>query len=202
VGSNGSGKSTTLRAVSGLNQPRTGQITFAGTRTERLPAHKIVELGIAQTPEGRRLWPGLTVRDNMELGAYLPRARAARKETTEWVFRLFPRLEERQSQLAGTLSGGEQQMLAIGRGLLSKPRLLMLDEPSLGLAPVLVDEVFAAIQEINRQGVTILLVEQNVHHALSISARGYVLETGRLVLSGTGAELLADEHVKTAYLGF
>ncbi len=202
VGSNGSGKSTSLRAISGLVPPRSGQITFTGTRTERLPAHKIVELGVAQTPEGRRLWPGLTVRDNMELGAYLPAARAARSETMKWVFRLFPRLQERQSQLAGTLSGGEQQMLAIARGLLSKPRLLMLDEPSLGLAPVLVDEVFAAIQEINRQGVTILLVEQNVHHALSISSRGYVLETGRLVISGTGAELLADEHVKTAYLGF
>jgi branched-chain amino acid transport system ATP-binding protein len=202
VGSNGSGKSTSIRSISGLVPPRSGQITFVGTRTDVLPAHKIVELGIAQIPEGRRLWPALSVRDNLELGAYLPRARAVRHETTDWVFRLFPRLKERQSQLAGTLSGGEQQMLAIGRGLLSKPRLLMLDEPSLGLAPVLVDEVFRAIQEINREGVTILLVEQNVNHALAISARGYVLETGRLVIAGTGAELLADEHVKTAYLGF
>jgi branched-chain amino acid transport system ATP-binding protein len=202
VGSNGAGKSTTLRAISGLVPPRTGEIRFEGTRIDRTPAHRIVELGIAQIPEGRRLWPGLTVRDNLDLGAYASAARAAKKDTLDWVFHLFPRLKERQNQLAGTLSGGEQQMLAIGRGLLSKPKLLMLDEPSLGLAPVLVDEVFATIQEINRQGVTILLVEQNVNHALAISDHGYVLETGRVALAGSGSDLLADEHVKTAYLGF
>ena len=202
VGSNGAGKTTTLRAISGLVPPRTGEIRFEGTRIDRTPAHRIVELGIAQIPEGRRLWPGLTVRDNLDLGAYASAARAAKKDTLDWVFHLFPRLKERQNQLAGTLSGGEQQMLAIGRGLLSKPKLLMLDEPSLGLAPVLVDEVFATIQEINRQGVTILLVEQNVNHALAISDHGYVLETGRVALAGSGSDLLADEHVKTAYLGF
>jgi branched-chain amino acid transport system ATP-binding protein len=202
VGSNGAGKSTTMKAISGLAPPANGEISLDGVRIERLPAYRIVEMGVAQIPEGRRLWPGMTVRENLELGAYTRAARAARQETTEWVFQLFPRLKERRGQLAGTLSGGEQQMAAIARGLLSKPKLLMLDEPSLGLAPLLVEEVFRVIQEINRQGVTILLVEQNVHHALAICNRGYVLETGRIVLAGRGAELLADEHVKTAYLGF
>jgi len=202
VGSNGAGKSTTMKAISGLAPPASGEISLDGVRIERLPAYRIVEMGVAQIPEGRRLWPGLTVRENLELGAYTRAARAARQETTEWVFQLFPRLKERRAQLAGTLSGGEQQMAAIARGLLSKPKLLMLDEPSLGLAPLLVEEVFRVIQEINRQGVTILLVEQNVHHALVICNRGYVLETGRIVLAGRGAELLTDEHVKTAYLGF
>jgi len=202
VGSNGAGKSTTLKAISGLVPPSTGEIRLEGTRIDRVPAHRIVEMGIAQIPEGRRLWPGLSVRENLELGAYTKAARAAREESMERVFKLFPRLHERQMQLAGTLSGGEQQMLAIGRGLLSKPKLLILDEPSLGLAPFLVDEVFETIQKINLQGMTILLVEQNVNYALAISNRGYVLETGRIVLSGSGKELLADEHVKTAYLGF
>ena len=202
VGSNGAGKSTVLKSVSGLVPPATGEIRLGSTRIDHAPAHRIVEMGIAHIPEGRRLWPGLTVRENLELGAYASAARKVRGETLAWVFQLFPRMKERQSQLAGTLSGGEQQMLAIGRGLLSKPKLLMLDEPSLGLAPFLVDEVFETIQEINRQGVTILLVEQNVNHALAISNRGYVLETGRIVLSGAGKELLTDEHVKTAYLGF
>jgi len=202
VGSNGAGKSTTLKAISGLVPPASGEIRLDGTRLDRMPAYHIVEMGIAQIPEGRRLWPGLTVLENLELGAYTKAARAVRHETMDWVFQLFPRLKERRSQSAGTLSGGEQQMLAIGRGLLSRPRLLMLDEPSLGLAPLLVQEVFDTIQEINRQGVTILLVEQNVNHALAICSRGYVLETGRIVLSGTGQELLANEHVKTAYLGF
>jgi branched-chain amino acid transport system ATP-binding protein len=158
-------------------------------------------MGIAQIPEGRRLWPGLSVLENLELGAYTKGARAVREESMAYVFKLFPRLHERRMQLAGTLSGGEQQMLAIGRGLLSKPKLLILDEPSLGLAPFLVDEVFETIQKINREGATILLVEQNVNYGLAISSRGYVLETGRIVLSGSGKELLADEHVKTAYLG-
>ena len=202
VGSNGSGKSTTLKAISGLVPPSSGEISLEETRIDRMAAHRIVEMGIAQIPEGRRLWPGLSVRENLELGAYTKAARAVRAETMEWVLGLFPLLKSRTNQLAGTLSGGEQQMLAIGRGLLSCPKLLILDEPSLGLAPLLVGEVFETIQKINREGVTILLVEQNVNHALAISARGYVLETGRIVLSGTGKELLADEHVKTAYLGF
>ena len=202
VGSNGSGKSTTLKAISGLVPPSSGEISLEETRIDRMAAHRIVERGIAQIPEGRRLWPGLSVRENLELGAYTKSARAVRAQTMEWVLGLFPLLKSRTNQLAGTLSGGEQQMLAIGRGLLSCPKLLILDEPSLGLAPLLVGEVFETIQKINREGVTILLVEQNVNHALAISARGYVLETGRIVLSGSGKELLADEHVKTAYLGF
>jgi branched-chain amino acid transport system ATP-binding protein len=202
VGSNGAGKSTTLKAISGLVPPSSGEILLDGNRIDRAPAHSIVEMGIAQIPEGRRLWPGLSVQENLELGAYIPAARAARAETMEWVFQLFPLLRKRRSQMAGTLSGGEQQMLAIGRGLLSRPKLLILDEPSLGLAPLLVDEVFETIQKINGEGTTILLVEQNVNHALAISNRGYVLETGRIVISGSGKELLADEHVKTAYLGF
>lgn len=202
VGSNGAGKSTTLKAISGLVPPSSGEIRLEGTRIDHVPAHRIVEMGIAQIPEGRRLWPGLSVFENLELGAYTKSARAAREESMAWVFKLFPRLHERRTQLAGTLSGGEQQMLAIGRGLLSKPKILILDEPSLGLAPFLVDEVFETIQKINHEGVTILLVEQNVNHALTISNRGYVLETGRIVLSGTGKELLEDEHIKMAYLGF
>ncbi len=201
VGSNGAGKSTTLKCISGLVPPRSGEILLEGTRIDRLPTYRLVELGIAQIPEGRRLWPGLTVRENLELGAYTRAARAARQQTMEWVFSLFPRLKERSAQQAGTLSGGEQQMLAIGRGLLSRPKLLMLDEPSLGLAPLLVDEVFRVIRLINQEGVTILLVEQNVNHALAICDRGYVLETGRIVLAGSGSELLANQYVKTAYLG-
>jgi len=202
VGSNGSGKSTTLKAISGLVPPSSGEIRLEGTRIDHVPAHRIVEMGIAQIPEGRRLWPGLSVLENLELGAYTKGARAVQEESMAYVFKLFPRLHERRMQLAGTLSGGEQQMLAIGRGLLSKPKLLVLDEPSLGLAPFLVDEVFETIQKINREGATILLVEQNVNYALAISNRGYVLETGRIVLSGSGKELLGNEHVKTAYLGF
>jgi branched-chain amino acid transport system ATP-binding protein len=202
VGSNGAGKSTTLKAISGLVPPSSGEILLEGNRIDRAPAHSIVELGVAQIPEGRRLWPGLSVQENLELGAYIPAARAVRAETMEWVFQLFPLLRKRRTQLAGTLSGGEQQMLAIGRGLLSRPKLLILDEPSLGLAPLLVGEVFETIQKINGEGMTILLVEQNVNHALAISNRGYVLETGRIVISGSGKELLADDHVKTAYLGF
>jgi branched-chain amino acid transport system ATP-binding protein len=201
VGSNGAGKSTTLKAISGLVPPLTGEIRFEGTRIDRVPAYRIVEMGIAHIPEGRRLWPGLTVRENLELGAYIKAVRSLREETVEWVFKLFPRLKERLNQLAGTLSGGEQQMLAIGRGLLSKPKLLILDEPSLGLAPLLVDEVLETIQKINGNGVTILLIEQNVNRALTISTRCYVLELGRIVLSGSGQDLLTDERVKTAYLG-
>jgi len=202
VGSNGAGKSTTLKAISGLVPPLSGEIRLEKIRIDLWPAHRIVESGIAHIPEGRRLWPGLTVAENLELGAYQRSARAAREESLKAVYRLFPRLEERRHQLAGTLSGGEQQMLAIGRGLLSKPKLLILDEPSLGLAPLLVNNIFETIQKISLQGMTILLVEQNVNHALAISHRGYVLETGRIVLFGTGPELLSNEHVKTAYLGF
>jgi branched-chain amino acid transport system ATP-binding protein len=202
VGSNGAGKSTILKAISGLAPPASGEIIFEGVRIERTGAHRIVEMGIAHIPEGRRLWPGLSVQENLELGAYVKAARAARRESMEWVLSLFPLLKERWGQMAGTLSGGEQQMLAIGRGLLSLPKLLILDEPSLGLSPLLVGEVFETIQKINLQGMTILLVEQNVNIALSISNRGYVMETGRIVISGSGKELLSDEHIKTAYLGF
>ncbi len=201
VGSNGAGKSTALKAISGLVPPVSGEIRFEKARIDRVPAYRIVEMGIAHIPEGRRLWSGLSVRENLELGAYTKAARSVREKTMEWVLKLFPRLEERMNQLAGTLSGGEQQMLAIGRGLLSKPKLLIFDEPSLGLAPLLVDEVMETIQKINREGVTILLIEQNANHALTISTRCYVLELGRIALSGTGEALLADERVKTAYLG-
>ena len=201
VGSNGAGKSTTLRAISGLAPPLSGEIRLEGIRIDHLPAHRIVEMGISQIPEGRRLWPGLTVAENLELGAYIRTARAVREESMRGVLQLFPRLRERKGQMAGTLSGGEQQMLAIGRGILSKPKLLILDEPSLGLAPLLVNNIFETIQKINLQGVTMLLVEQNVNLALAISHRGYVLETGHIVFRGTGKELLSNEHVKSAYLG-
>src|SRR5919199_1375401 len=190
VGSNGAGKTTSLRAVSGLRPPARGEIHFNNERIDRLPPYAIVERGIAQIPEGRRLWPGLTVLENLELGAYPQRARKHVRDGMERVLNLFPRLAERKHQLAGTLSGGEQQMCAIARALLSQPTLLMLDEPSLGLAPIMVEEVFRVIREINAQGVTILLVEQNVHHALELAARGYVLEVGRVVKTGASHPLL------------
>jgi branched-chain amino acid transport system ATP-binding protein len=202
IGSNGAGKSTMLKVISALLPPAKGAIKLFDERIDRLPSHRIVELGIAQIPEGRRLWPGMSVLENLELGAYAHQARAVKDRSLQWVFELFPRLAERKNQLAGTLSGGEQQMLAIGRGLLSRPKLLMLDEPSLGLAPFLVAEVFNVIKQINQEGVTILLVEQNVHHALELAHRGYVLETGRIVLEGESEHLLQNEHVRTAYLGF
>jgi branched-chain amino acid transport system ATP-binding protein len=202
IGSNGAGKSTMLKVISALLPPAKGTIKLFDTRIDQLPSHRIVELGIAHIPEGRRLWPGMSVLENLELGAYTRQARANKDKSLKWVFELFPRLAERKNQLAGTLSGGEQQMLAIGRGLLSRPKLLMLDEPSLGLAPFLVAEVFEVIKQINQEGVTILLVEQNVHHALELAHRGYVLETGRIVLEGKSEELLQNEHVRTAYLGF
>ncbi len=202
LGNNGAGKSTTLKAISGLVPPASGEIIFEGTPIDRVAAHRIVEMGIAHIPEGRHLWPGLSVQENLELGAYTKAARAVRKKSLEWVFQLFPLLKKRQTQLAGTLSGGEQQMLAIGRGLLSRPKLLILDEPSLGLSPLLVDEVFETIGKINIGGMTVMLIEQIVNRALTISNRGYVLETGRIVISGSGKELLADQHVKTAYMGF
>ena len=201
VGANGAGKTTTLRTISGLLRPRSGEIRFLGQRIDRLPPHKIVELGIAHVPEGRRLFPRMTVLENLEMGAYIKRAREKFEDTLEWVFSIFPRLKERKDQIAGTMSGGERQMLAIARGLMSRPKLLMLDEPSLGLAPKLVLKVFEVIQRISDEGVTILLVEQNVRHALELADRGYVLETGRITLSGAGEELLENEHVKKAYLG-
>ncbi len=201
VGSNGAGKTTTLKTISGLLPSRGGSIQFNGSRLDQIPAHQIVELGIAHIPEGRRLWAGLSVMETLELGAYIRRAKKGKRESIDWVFTLFPRLAERKSQSAETLSGGEQQMLAIARGLLSEPKLLMLDEPSLGLAPILVEQLFEVIQEINKRGVTILLVEQNVQHAVSIANRAYVLETGRVIKSGKSEELLNDPEVKNAYLG-
>jgi branched-chain amino acid transport system ATP-binding protein len=201
LGANGAGKTTTLRAVSGLVRPRSGRIRFEGDDLTGLAPHAIVARGISHIPEGRHLWPGMSVRENLELGAFPGRARSRRPESLAWVCRLFPRLAERQHQPAGTLSGGEQQMLAIGRALMARPRLLMLDEPSLGLAPLLVAELFQTIVTINREGVTVLLVEQNVHQALHIAQHGYVLETGRIVTAGAARTLLDDPYIKEAYLG-
>ncbi len=201
LGSNGAGKSTILNTVSGLLTPASGSITFEDQRLDQVPAHKVIELGIAQVPEGRRLFPEMTVRENLIMGSLTPKAKAKRIESIEWVFRLFPRLQEREKQMAGTLSGGEQQMLALGRGLMSLPKLIMLDEPSLGLAPILVAEIFNIINRIQQEGVTVLVVEQNTRHTLQICHRGYVLENGRVLLEGTGQELLDNEHVKQSYLG-
>jgi branched-chain amino acid transport system ATP-binding protein len=201
VGANGAGKTTMLRAISGLMRPRVGQILLDGERLDSLPSHAIVGRGVVQVPEGRKIFPSLTVLENLELGSYVAAAKAQRREGLEHVFTLFPRLKERERQAAGTMSGGEQQMLAIGRALMARPRLLMLDEPSLGLAPIIVKEIFRIIGEINRLGTTVLLVEQNTRQALALSRRGYVLENGRVVLEGSGAELLGNEHVKRAYLG-
>ncbi len=201
VGSNGAGKTTTLKTISGLLRPAAGHVRLEGQDLAALAPHDIVARGIAQIPEGRRLWPHMTVLENLELGAYTAEARGRKDETLEWTFALFPRLRERRAQLAGTLSGGEQQMVAIARGLMSRPRLLMLDEPSLGLAPLLVEEVFRIVREINGQGVTVLLVEQNLRQALEVAHRAYVLETGRVTLSGPSREVLADAHVRAAYLG-
>jgi branched-chain amino acid transport system ATP-binding protein len=201
VGANGAGKTTALKAISGLLKPRSGQILFCGNRLNDLPAHSIVNLGIVQIPEGRQLFPYMTVLENLELGSYTPEARKRLDDSLEQVFELFPLLKDRKSQLAGTLSGGEQQMLAIGRGLMANPRLLMLDEPSLGLAPMLVKSIFAAIEAINRQGTTILLVEQDVQKSLALARRGYVMENGRITLKGEAKELLSNEHLRKAYLG-
>jgi branched-chain amino acid transport system ATP-binding protein len=200
IGANGAGKTTLLETLAGLNHPRNGSIRLHGENLI-LPPHEIVERGVSLVPEGRRLWPRMTVRENLELGTYSARARPHRRESAEWILRLFPRLRERQRQLAGTLSGGEQQMAAIARALMSRPRLLLLDEPSLGLAPRVVQEVFDVVAEISKQGVTILLVEQNLHQALARSERGYVLETGRIVREGRSADLAADESIRSAYLG-
>ncbi len=201
VGSNGAGKSTTLMTISGILKPRRGEIHFDQDSIHRYSPSRVVALGIVQIPEGRQLFPTLTVIENLEMGAQFPKAKKVRKETMDWVFKLFPRLKERKGQLAGTLSGGEQQMLAIGRGLMSRPNLLMLDEPSLGLSPILVKAIFEIIKEINKQGTPILLVEQNVFYSLNLSHRGYVLENGSIVMSGTGQDLLKNQHIRQSYLG-
>lgn len=201
VGPNGAGKTTTLRIISGLLKPAAGSIIFDGHDLGKMPAHKIVELGISQVLEGGKVFTAMSVLENLELGAFVAQARKAKNETLKWVYSIFPRLEERKNQRAGTLSGGERQMLAIGRALMSKPRLLMLDEPSFGLAPILVEQMFQMIKEINRQGVTVLLIEQNVRAALELTNRAYVIENGRIVGQGTGDDLLSFESVRSAYLG-
>ncbi len=201
LGGNGAGKSTTLKNISRLVRASRGSITFEGTDLGKLESHQVVELGVVQVPEGRRIFPEMTVLENLRMGSFIKSTRPDRQRNIERAFTLFPRLAERQKQLGGTLSGGEQQMLAIGRGLMTNPRLLLLDEPSLGLSPLFVKNIFEIIKEINKQGTTILLVEQNVFQSLRISHRAYVLETGRVVLSGTGEELLGNEHVKKAFLG-
>jgi branched-chain amino acid transport system ATP-binding protein len=201
IGANGAGKSTLLRAISGLVPARGGTLRFDGKDLTRVPAHEIVGLGISQAPEGRMVFANLTVEDNLELGAYRRKDRPGIRSDRDQVFHLFPRLLERRRQAAGTLSGGEQQMLAIGRALMSRPRLLLLDEPSLGLAPLLVREIFKTIREINQRGVTVLLVEQNAHMALSVAGRGYVLETGRVRFEDDARRLLENDDIKKAYLG-
>jgi branched-chain amino acid transport system ATP-binding protein len=200
IGSNGAGKSTTLRSISGLSPPREGSIRFAGTDIQHVPPQEIVRLGISQSPEGRHCFQRMTVRENLELGAYLRRD-ARIRDDLDRVFDLFPRLKEREKQKAGTMSGGEQQMLAIGRALMAEPKLLLLDEPSMGIAPILVQRIYETIAEINRQGTTILLVEQNANFALGVSKRGYVLETGQVALADTSDKLREDPEVQRAYLG-
>ncbi|HJV48889.1 MAG TPA: ABC transporter ATP-binding protein [Geothrix sp.] len=201
VGANGAGKSTTLKAISRLLRPTSGSIRFLGQDLGRMQPHHVVEAGLIQVPEGRRIFPEMTVMENLRMGSYVKGTRADREKNIAWVFELFPRLRERERQLGGTMSGGEQQMLAIARGLMGNPRLLLLDEPSLGLSPLLVKNIFDILTGINRQGVTILLVEQNVYQSLRISHRAYVMETGRVVLTGQGDELLANDHIRKAYLG-
>ncbi len=201
LGGNGAGKSTTLKTISGLMHPRSGRIELEGHDVTTVPAHKLVRLGIGQAPEGRRIFGRLTVLENLQMGAYTRKDKAEITADFDRVFGLFPRLLERKSQAAGTLSGGEQQMLAIGRALMGRPKLLLLDEPSMGLAPVLVEQIFAIIKDINSQGTTILLVEQNAQMALQVASRGYILQTGKIVLADNSAALAADEQVKKAYLG-
>jgi branched-chain amino acid transport system ATP-binding protein len=201
VGANGAGKSTIIKTISGLNRPVSGHIRFQEQHLDQTPAHRIIEHGIAHVPEGRRLFTEMTVRENLIMGSLSPEAKAKREETMEWVFGLFPRLKEREKQTTGTLSGGEQQMVAVGRGLMALPKLIMFDEPSLGLAPILVAEIFKIIERIREEGVTVLIVEQNTKQTLEVCDRGYVLENGRIVLSDTGKALLNNDHVKQAYLG-
>ena len=199
IGANGAGKSTTLKTISGLMRPRSGSITFQGQDIAHIEAHKLVPLGLAQVPEGRRIFLQMTVQENLEMGSYINRE--VSPADLEMVFDYFPRLKERRKQIAGTLSGGEQQMLAMSRALMSHPKLMMLDEPSMGLAPILVDQIFQIIQQLHKSGTTILLVEQNARKALQVADRAYVLETGSITLSGTGAELASSDAVKKAYLG-
>ena len=201
IGSNGAGKSTTLRSINGLNHPRKGTITFLGKDITRRPAHEVVRLGISQSPEGRKLFPRMTVTENLEMGAYQRSDKAGLREDMERVFTLFPRLAERKSQKAGTMSGGEQQMCAIGRALMARPKLLMLDEPSMGLAPIFVERIFETIVEVNKQGTSILLVEQNALMALHVASRGYVLETGTVALADDAKALAQNEQVRKTYLG-
>lgn len=201
VGSNGSGKTTLLSTIMGMMHPTSGTIRFLGQPIHQLPPHKTVEMGISLIPEGRKLFPEMTVLENLELGAHFSSVRKKIPETLRWVFKLFPRLEDRKAQLAGTLSGGEQQMVTVGRGLMSLPKLLLIDEPSMGLAPLVVSELFRTIQTINREGVTIFLVEQNARQAMEISDRTYVLENGRIVRGGPSKDLLKDDEIRKAYLG-
>jgi branched-chain amino acid transport system ATP-binding protein len=201
IGANGAGKTTTLRSINGLNRPRQGRIRFEGQDITHTPAHQIVKRGISQSPEGRRLFPRMTVNENLEMGAFQRSDKAGMKSDLDRVFELFPRLAERRSQKAGTLSGGEQQMCAIGRALMARPKLLMLDEPSMGLAPIFVDRIFETVVEINKQGTPILLVEQNALMALEVASRGYVLETGTVVLEGRASDLKTNEQVRKTYLG-
>ena len=201
IGANGAGKTTILRTLSGLVRPSAGKIQFLGKEIQKLPAQKIVAGGLSQVPEGRHVFPGLTVMENLEMGAFLKKNREENQANLKKVFSRFPRLEERKNQDAATLSGGEQQMLAMGRALMSTPKLLLLDEPSMGLAPIFIQEIFDIIQDIQKQGTTVLLIEQNANKALAISDRGYVLETGKIVLSGTGKDLASSEEVRKAYLG-
>ena len=201
IGSNGAGKSTTLRSISGLTPPRTGTITFAGTEISAIPPQQIVAMGISQSPEGRKCFQRMTVRENLDLGAYLRDDKPGIAEDMDRIFDLFPRLKEREKQKAGTMSGGEQQMLAIGRALMTKPKLLLLDEPSMGIAPILVDRIYETIEEINKQGMTILLVEQNANYGLGVSHRAYVLETGKVALADKSSALRENPDVQKAYLG-
>lgn len=201
VGPNGAGKTTTLKVITGLIKPASGSVTFLGNVLEKQTTHKIVELGISQVPEGGRIFSGMSVLENLELGAFVPKARQDKDQSLKRVFEIFPRLDERRNQQAGTLSGGERQMLAISRALMSKPKLLLLDEPSFGLAPILVQHMFVMIDEINKQGVTVLLVEQNVRMALELAHRSYVIENGKIVGQGSGEELLSFESIRSAYLG-
>ncbi|MGO0065583.1 ABC transporter ATP-binding protein [Streptococcus suis] len=201
IGANGDGKTSILRTISGLVRPSAGTISFLGNEIQKVPARKIVADGLSQVPEGRHVFAGLTVMENLEMGAFLRNNREENQANLKKIFARFPRLEERKNQDAATLSGGEQQMLAMGRALMSQPKLLLLDEPSMGLAPIFIQEIFDIIQDIQKQGTTVLLIEQNANKALAIADRGYVLETGKVVLSGTGKELLASEEVKKAYLG-
>ena len=201
IGANGAGKTTSLRVISGIKRPSAGSLRFAGQDVSRVPAHRMVELGISHVPEGRQVFPFMTVRENLSLGAYTRRSRAHMKESMQEQLALFPRLAERMNQLAGTLSGGEQQMVAIARGLMARPKLLLLDEPSLGLAPKVVDEVFEKIQEVRNSGITMLIVEQNVVSGLSISDRGYVIQHGSVLMEDTAKNLLGNEMIRAAYLG-